>query len=102
MAGMPSDEQMLAQVQSAMGAQPGDFQVSGDMENDQQALVAMYQSGDPNDPATQQRWEQAKQDFIDAYGEENVPSEVEEEGEPNQSDAEEQAEDTRGMDRGRP
>jgi hypothetical protein len=63
----PTDEDMLNQVSDSMG---GD---EGDMETAKQALVEMYQNGDPSDPQTLEQWRQAKQDFIDQYGEENLP-----------------------------
>jgi hypothetical protein len=74
----PNDEDMLNQVSDEMG---GD---EGDMEAAKQALVEMYQSGDPSDPRTLEQWRQAKQDFISQYGEENLPdlpNDPEEEGE---------------------
>jgi len=87
-----STEDELATVQKQMGG--AQFEPSGDMNADSAALVELYSSGDPNDPAVREQWESARQQFIEQYGEENLPDLPNDAAMP--SDSEEQATDTRG------
>lgn len=68
-----SDEDVLGAVSDQMGGSVSEWRATGDLANDQQDLIDIYNDGDPADPAVRARWAAAKDSFIDVHGEQNLP-----------------------------